>query len=248
MSGPAIAKVCLLFVLLAVTTGSTSESTLTRGLGGFTAQVPTAPQPQVESPSRPEGYRRIPMQPGVPIATLLRPDDRVVEVVVGGIPFVDGYIDAEREIEAITRRAVAVAVVRVVDKQSRLSDGGDAVHSTLTVDVQSVLKDEEARLVEGGSMSFSEFGGEAIVDGRRVIVSNTYVKPMLVGRTYLVPFVVAEGGLVPMDPTFTFELDNQNLKRQRTDADKHDWGLDKKTPGWAIERVRAKAHLPRRQP
>ena len=86
--------------------------------------TPPAP-PQTKAP--PEGYRRIPMRIGVPIASQLRPEDRVVEVVTGGTPFVDGGTDAEREIEGITRQAVAVAVVRVMDKQSRLTDVGDYI-------------------------------------------------------------------------------------------------------------------------
>lgn len=68
MRGAAIAKVCLLFVLLAVmTAGSTSQSPETRKMGGFTAQVPTTPPPQPHAPPLPEGYRRIPMRIGVPI-------------------------------------------------------------------------------------------------------------------------------------------------------------------------------------
>lgn len=172
----------------------------------------------------------------------------MLEVVNSGTPFVGGRTDAEREIEGITRQAVAVAVVRVVDRQSRLTDVGDYVRSTVTVQVQSVLKDEAAQLVEGGSVSFFEFGGEVILDGRRVIVFHTHVRRMLVGRTYLVPFGFTNGHLEPLNPTATFELDGQTMKRQRTDADQHAWPLDKKTPAWAIEQVRAKAHLPRMQP
>ena len=249
MTGFAIAKASLLFVLLAVaTTGAGSESRQTHQVGGFTAQAPMTPPAPPQTKAPPEGYRRIPMRIGVPIASQLRPEDRVVEVVTGGTPFVDGGTDAEREIEGITRQAVAVAVVRVMDKQSRLTDVGDYIRSTVTVQVQSVLKDEGTHLVEGGSVSFSEFGGEVMIDGRRVIVFHTHVRPMLVGRTYLIPFGVTNGNLESLDPTATFELDGQTLKRQRADVDQHAWPLDKKTPAWVIEQVRAKAHLPRRQP
>lgn len=248
MKSPAITKACLLFVLLAVmTTGSASESPQTRQVGGFTAQVPMTPQ-QAQASARREGYRRIPMRIGVPIASQLRAEDRVVEVVNSSTPFVDGGTNAEREIEGITRQAVAVAVIRVVGRESRLTDTGDFVESTITVQVQSVIKDESAHLSEGGLISFSEFGGEVTLDGKRVIVFHTHVRPMLVGRTYLVPFGFMSGNLEPLNPTVTFELDGQTMKRQRTDADQHAWPLDKRTPTWAIEQVRAKAHLPRRQP
>lgn len=230
-----------------MTTVSASQWPETRQIGGCTAQLPpeSPPRQPKAAPLLPEGHRRIPLKPGVPIASQLEPGDRVVEVVTGGRPFVDGSDNAAEEIEAITRRAAAIAVVRVTGKESQLSAGGDWVDSTVTADVQSVLKDETGLLAEGGTTSFPEFGGEITLDGRRVIVHAPYRRQMAVGRTYLVPFVLRDGSLRTMSATATFELDGQTMRRQRADAEHHGWALDAKPADWAIQRVRAKAHLPR---
>lgn len=192
-------------------------------------------------------------RPGVPILSHVRPGERVVEILKDAPPDVGITPDAEEEIEALTRMSDAVAIVRVVDKRSAFTTQssppyrvpGDWINSTVAARVLTVLKDPGARLAEGGSVSFPEDGGELVVDGRRVIARNSYEVPTRVGQTYLMFFWLNEDALQSLGPSWTFEVDGQKLQRLRADIHP-EWELDRKTPGWAESRVRAKADLPKR--
>jgi hypothetical protein len=240
---------CLVAMLvLTLSTPSSSQSVERRRIGNFTADVPIE-RPTPQAPEElPLGHRRIPVVLGEPITSRLLPDDRVVELMVGGSqPFIGGAADAEAEIESITRHADAVAVVRVRTRQSYRSQTDDYIMSRLTTQVQTVLKDNTGELVEGESIDFEQFGGEVDIDGIRVIQVDEYLVPMRAGRTYLVPFVIRTetGKLTPAGLTAAFELVGNGMKRLRADAYLRDWPLDQKTAAWAIERIRAMKDLPR---
>lgn len=191
-------------------------------------------------------------RPGVPILSQVRPDERVVEILKDAPPDVGITPDAEGEIEALTRMADAVAIVRVVDKRSAFTTQnsppyrvpGDWISSTVTATVMTVLKDPGTHLAVGGSVSFPEDGGELVVDDRRVLARNSYELPTRSGDTYLIFFWLNEDALQSLGPSWTFRLDGQKLQRLRTDVHP-EWELDTKTLEWAESRVRAKSHLPK---
>jgi hypothetical protein len=190
-------------------------------------------------------------QPGVPILSQVRPDDSVVEVLKDAPPDVAITQNAEEEIEGLTRMSDAVAVGRVVDKRSAFTTQdsppyrvpGDWIDSTVAARVLTVLKDSFGRLVEGGSVSFPEDGGELVLDDRRIIARNSYELPTRIGRTYLMFFWLNEGARQSLGPSWTFHVDGQKVRRLRTDIHP-EWELDTKTLEWAESRVRANAHLP----
>lgn len=206
------------------------------------------------SPQEPKDKAYQPrFRPGVPILSQVRPDERVVEILEDAPPDVGITPDAEEEVEALTRMSDAVAIVRVVDKRSAFTTQnsppyrvpGDWINSIVVARVLTVLKDPGARLAEGGSVSFPEDGGELVVDGRRLIARNSYEVPTRVGQTYLTCFWLNDDALQSLGPSWTFQVDGQKLQRLRTDIHP-EWELDRKSPGWAESRVRAKAHLPKR--
>ena len=176
----------------------------------------------------------------------------MVEILKDAPPDLGITLDAEEEIEGLTRRSDAVAIVRVVDKRSAFTTEsspphrvpGDWIKSTVTVSVLTVLKDPGARLTEGGSVSFLEDGGELVVADRRVIAGNAYEVPTRIGETYLMFFWLSKDALQSLGPSWTFRVTGQNLQRLRTDFDPQR-ELDSKTLEWAELRVRAKAHLPK---
>lgn len=192
-------------------------------------------------------------RPGIPILSQVRPDELVVEVLKDAPPDIGITANAEEEIEALTRMSDAVAIVRVVSKQSAFTTKhtppyrvpGDWITSIVAARVTTVLKDPVSRLTEGGLVSISEDGGVVEVEGRRVIARNPYELQTQVGRSYLVFFWVSEGALQPLGPSWTFEVSGQQLQRLRTDIHP-EWELDRKTPEWAESQVRAMAHLPKR--
>lgn len=193
-------------------------------------------------------------RPGVPILSQVRPGERVVEILKDAPPDVGMTPGAEEEIEALTRMSDAVAIVRVVDKRSAFTTQdsppyrvpGDWIESTVAARVLTVLKDPGSRLAEGGSVSFPEDGGELVVDDRRVIARNSYERPTRVGQIYLMFFWVNEDALRSLGLSWTFHVDGQKLQRLRTDIHP-EWELDRTPLEWAESRVRAKAHLPKRE-
>jgi len=130
---------------------------------GFIAQVPenrTAPPRRPSPPPVAPGTRRIPLvsievAQAPTLAALLRPTDQVLEIVYPAGSLTDSPHDTPEEaVERLTAHT-ALAIVRLLRKESALTPDGKTIYTTLTVDVVEVLKDATGRLVAGASASCS---------------------------------------------------------------------------------------------
>ena len=243
----------LLALLVAVAIGAVSGATslLQRQVGGFVAQVP----PQTAAPTQPmpsqARHRQIPMKPGVALTSRLEPEDQIVEVIMGGVPFVGGFRndEPEREIQIFTSTAAAVAVIEVTKEESAFASltGGDEdwIRTTLTADVRSVLKDTTGQLVEGGLIEIQQTGGEVVLaDGRRIIARDGLARLARAGGTYLAVLGFYEGRFY-FGGLSSVEFERGMIKRMRLDAPPES-DLEKKSPEWIVQQVRANAD--RRKP
>lgn len=233
-------------LLLALAIGAVSAATNQRQVGGFVAQLP----PQTAAPTLPPqaqtGHRHITERTGVAITSRLEPEDRVVEVIRRSRPFYDLPSDPETEIRFFTAMP-AVAVIRVEKRESAFSGTAvptsdfyspeDWIKTTLTAEVQSVVKDTTGQLVGGGLIEITESGGEVVLgDGRRIIARDTLFRPTKVGGTYLAVLDFNNGKFF-LNGLSTVEFDNGEVKRLRRDAP--DSELEKRTPEWVTQRARA---------
>ena len=218
--------------------GTFARSQQTRQVGEFVAQVPDnqTPRTPAAKPGTPTGHRRLFYQYHVSIASRLLPTDKVIEVPLGLTGF-DGHRDPERELDQLTAIFAAVAVITVRDRQSAWTDTGDWILTTLTADVQEVLKDTTGKLVAGNLVPITESGGEMIVGPTRVVAFVPTVHPIEIGRTYLA-FLTAQNGLM-ISHANSFEITGDAIKRLRTDA-QAEWTLDRQPLGWVKAQVRAR--------
>jgi hypothetical protein len=246
------------FLLALVAIGAVSGATTSqRQVGGFVAQLP--PQTPAAARVQPEtpGHRYIPRPSpsgsapnSVPIASLLRPEDKVVTVVSDDHLFYGTGSDPEKEFAGYTDLYPSVALIRVNAAEGILTANRDWVMSILTADVQSVLKDTTGRLVLGGLIEIVSSGGELMLDGRRIIAIHSDIEPLKVGGVYLAFLAVLDSHSRQFEGKFhinnfaSVEIENDTIKRLRTDAHPES-NLEQRSPEWLMQHVRAHARRKR---
>ena len=241
--------VLLVLIVLAAVAGTYARGQATRQVGGFVAQVPGDQTPQTAQKTEPlpPGYRRVAHGPGTTIYSLLQKDDKVLELTLDGSNTLDGNADADVEIQQITQFADAVVVLRVTAKQGAITDDGALIDSTITANIEEVLKDATGKLATGTALSFKALGGSVMVGTQRVIVTYKAWRQTEVGATYLAALGYStQTDSFRLYPSQSFEVKGSSLVRMRTNAPPT-WVLDKQSIDWAKERVKKNAHLRRPQ-
>jgi hypothetical protein len=190
---------------------------------GFTVQVPpdapTAPplvgRPTVQAERVTPGHRWISVPHGATIESQLLPSDRVVELrIVAAPPLVGDEVPERDELDYWTRRADVAAVVRVEERTSRLAINGSWIVTDVRARVQDSLKDiAGGRGAPGAIVTFTETGGDLMINGVRVIASLSRAMPSGVGREYLMFFRLREAALVRLSRMAVFEADNGTFSR-----------------------------------
>ena len=244
------------FVLSALFVGVASvlplaQGPATRHVGGLTVQVPENQSPRRADvrpePPLPPGHRRMEYGPGTTIVSLLQRDDTVLELMLDGSNTFDGKPDPDIEIREIAQFADAVVVLRVTTKEGAITADGAIIESTITADIQEVLKDATGKLAAGTSVSFKALGGSLMIGQQRVVLTYRAWRPTEVGATYL-----AALGYVKATDEFrlfqgqSFEVKGQAIRRLRVSASPK-WTLDRQSLEWVKERVKKHAHLRRSQ-
>jgi hypothetical protein len=226
-----------------------AQGLVTRQVGGFVARVPdnrTAPPLEPGERPLPPGHRRIPLNPAYTILSQLRPEDQVLEVVSGGSSFVDGHDIPEVEIAGITMSADAVALLCVTAKEGALTKDGKYVRSTVTVEIEDILKDATRHLV-AGQTTIIEPGGSVLIGKQQIIAYQLRIASTEVGHRYLAALALnMDTGEWFIERTSSFEVKGQTIKRLRRDASPK-WTLDRKSLDWVTGQVRKNAHLRRPQ-
>lgn len=237
----------LLLLALGATGAVGVISSNQRQVGGFVAQLP--PQAPGAPQSQAAGHRHLQVKGGVPITSRLEPGDKVVEMISTNGPLLmslDGG-NLEDTMANYLKHKPAVAVITVTKKESRftsltgrhfaaLYSSEDWLQSTLTAEVQSVLKDSTGRLVPGASVEIEELGGDMVLpDGRRIIARYHDTRATRVGGTYLAMLGLDEDGRLMFDRELSVEYVKGQIKNMH--LNRAGEGLEQRTPAWVVEQA-----------
>ena len=165
--------------------------------------------------------RTVVSTPGVPIPSLLRPDDRIVIITLGPGTIEDSLrppLDQtmDEELTEITTRSSGIFVVEPVKIEARLVENDERIQTQVTVSVGGVIKDGATSLLEPDrTASFELAGGELTIKGVVVRAERNYrfrthqkyllaLQRLRDGRVALasMPFLIdGSGRLAPMEFT-----------------------------------------------
>lgn len=167
------------------------------------------------------------------------------EVIQVGAPPLIWLADDLTETELNTRHADLVAIVRVVDKKGIFTPAADWVNSEVSATVVDVLKDASGKIREGAALQFSESGGEAFHEHRRVRASLSWQQPFVVGKAYLIYATFVGSGRIAVDDTAAYEVVGEQLVSLEESGEQPS---SVRSFGETVKEIRSKAHLPRRSP
>src|SRR6266550_5735000 len=108
--------------------------------------------------------------------------------------------------------ADAALVVEVQDVESAVTAAQDWIKSRITVLVIDVLKGtSQRRFAIGSTFTFDQNGGEAVLEGRRVIAQTPGLqRPFKPGKRYLIFLAIGNGGTILIGPETSYELLNNH--------------------------------------
>lgn len=117
---------------------------------------------------------------------LLRPDDKILEVVRYENYYMGGHDDPLTELRFLTRHSEAVVTLTALATDSRLTNDGDWIESTMRGEVIDVLKNTGVFQVSPGTLlSLPYDGGEVTIDERTVRARSIPTDLPQPGRRYL---------------------------------------------------------------
>lgn len=142
---------------------------------------------------------------GSDLATRLEPADREVVVIQDCCPPTEAAIEGISRFDLLTRTSDAVVLLRVSAVAAHMTPDRDWINSTVTADVDTVLKGGDRGLVSGALIVFEVDEGTLVQGDIRIVARRTWAVPLEEGATYLA-FLERkkDGGFRPLAPSHTF--------------------------------------------
>lgn len=173
-------------------------------LGAFLSLAPTPGRAQATV------ERTVWFSPGVPLRTLLKPTDTVLNVMYirldkahspaipdGPPPTLVGAVD-----DLIAEHGLVVGTI--TGRTSRLTESEDWIESTFRLQIERTLK-PGASIKARDVLSIEQSGGELSIDNRLVRAIPSFERPYEVGGKYLAPLRRSATGLQPRPSVFQFK-------------------------------------------
>jgi hypothetical protein len=147
---------------------------------------PVADQPHLGSAADRQA-REVPLSPGTPLIEQIRNgEDTLIVRSTRSRPLEVLPPPNTSLFDWSTANASSVVVAEIIGRSPVLTKAGDWITSTIEASILEVLKESSTWSARaGGTFSFEQDGGEALVGGTRVRAILPWAKPFEVGHRYL---------------------------------------------------------------
>lgn len=203
---------------------------------------PVAGQSNPRSAAGPQA-REVPLSPGTPLRERIQPgEDALIIRSTRSRPLEVLPPSGTSMFEWSTANASAVVVADIIDSSPVLAKAGDWITSTIEASIIEVLKPSNIwSPAAGGTFSFEQDGGEALVEGTRVRAILPWAKPFEVGHRYLL-FVTVDPATKAalVTPLASYDIGGQRPLRLASSKSSRD-DIEATETVEALGRVRAAA-------